>query len=160
MIIETENEEVHNILSSPQGHGEIISSHSETTGDAGPIPFPDSTTDTTYSPRLYIGPFVRWCEGETWLTPSVTETIVSDPGGTTSRPTDSWEGVVETVDGSETTPAGTFAVVRSKTTLVSGPNTGGWTRQTISMELGVLIKEEIFAPNGELIGSLEAISID
>jgi hypothetical protein len=106
-----------------------------------------------------VGPFVRWCDGETWVTPSVTKTVVLD-GMTNSFPTGSWEGEVEGVNQTLTTEAGSFQVVTSRTVITSGEDIGGWTRQSISIADGVLIKEEIFTSTGERIGLLEAKRID
>lgn len=162
VTVTTESREVHRVLSNPAGHFEILSVVDEISGDTGGFPIPDSTSTTTYTPALYVGPFNRWCEGETWTTPSVTETIQTDPGGTTSGPTDAWEGVVESTSESVTTAAGTFDCACSKTTLTQGTNAGGWTRQCVSKDLGVLIREEIHAPGpeGEVLGFLEATDID
>jgi hypothetical protein len=160
--ITTESWEEHRVLSSPQGHGEIVSIQSEVSGVAGGFPLPDSSIETSYNPALYIGPFTRWCDGETWVTPSVTQTITTDPGGTITEPTEPLTGIVESVGESLTTDAGTFDCVRSKTTITGGPDEGDWTRQWISKDLGVLIKMEIHASGsgGEIIGFLEATSID
>jgi hypothetical protein len=61
-----------------------------------------------------------------------------------------------------TTAAGTFECACSKTTLTEGSNAGSWTRQCVSKNLGVLIREEIRAPgpDGEVVGFLEATDID
>ncbi len=125
-------------------------------------PSGNSASQTSYNPALYVGPFTRWCEGETWVTPSVTETIISDPGGTSSGPSVPWEGVVESTSEMVTTEAGTFDCACSRTELTGGPDVGGWTRQCVSKDLGVLIREEIHAPGagGDVIGFFEAISID
>ena len=70
--------------------------------------------------------------------------------------------MVESTSENVTTEAGTFDCVCSRTDLTGGPNAGDWTRQCVSKDLGVLIKEEIHAPGpaGDIIGFLEATSID
>ena len=160
--VTTESWADHRILSSPMGHGEVIRIESESDIRVGGIPFQSTSSTTSFAPPQYIGPFSRWCEGETWVTPSVTETIVLEPGGTTVGPSIPYEGRVESVNEMVTTPAGTFRCACSRTELTSGPNAGSWTRQCISIDRGVLIKEDIYAPgpDGEVVGFLEAIDID
>lgn len=162
VTVTTESREVHRVLANPTGHGEIESLMDEVSAEAGGFQLPDSTHNTTYNPDLYVGPFTRWCEGETWTTPSVTETIVSDPGGTTSEPTDPYDGVVESTSESVTTGAGTFDCVCSTITVTGGENSGSWTRQCISKDLGVLIKMDIHAPGpgGEILGFFEATDVN
>lgn len=162
VVVTTESMQVHRVLSSPSGHGEIQSMVDEVSGEGGGFPLPDSTVTTTYSPAQYVGPFTRWCEGETWTSPPVTETIVTDPGGTTSMPTEPTDGEVESTSESVTTPAGTFDCVCSTITVSSGSNSGLRTRQCISKDLGVLIKMDVHAPGpgGEVVGFFEATDIN
>ncbi len=162
VTVTTESRDVHRVLSNPTGHGEIESSMDEVSAVAGGFQLPDSSSNTTYSPALYVGPFSRWCEGETWTTPSVTETIVSNPGGTTSEPSIPYDGVVDSTSESVTTGAGTFDCVCSTITVTGGQGIGTWTRQCISKDLGVLIKMDIHAPGpgSEIFGFLEATDIN
>jgi len=162
VIVTTESRETHTVLTSPAGHGEIMSIMDEVSVDAGGFPLPDFSSATTYNPALYVSPFMRWCEGETWTTPSVTETIVADPGGTTSMPTEPYDGVVDSTSESVTTGAGTFDCVCSTITITGGENAGAWTRQCISKDLGVLINMDIHAPGpgGEILGFFEATDIN
>jgi len=150
------------VLLNPPEHFEIVSIEDDTSGEAGGFPLPDSNTVTTYSPALYSGPFTRWCEGETWTTPSVTETIVTTPGGTSTESTDPWDGIVESTSESVTTPAGTFDCVCSEITFSGGSLAGATTRQCVSKDLGVLINQELRAPGpgGEILGSFEATDIN
>ena len=157
--VESMIEEVWSILASPQGHMALESTHLEGETRIGPLVIAELMSDTTYSPSLKVGPFTRWCDGETWVTDSVTQTVVSD-GTTLSSPTESWEGEVEGINQSLTTDAGTFQVVTARTVLITGEDIGGWTRQSVSIADGVLIREEIYASTGERIGYLEAVNID
>jgi hypothetical protein len=159
VTVTTETWQTHRVLTSPLGHGELLSIESDIEGEAGGIPFPVSNVVTSFSPPQYIGPFTRWCDGEEWTSPSVTQTVTTTPGGTTSEPTEPTEGEVEGISDSVTTPAGTFDCVHSRIEVTSGSNDGGRAFAWISKELGVLVKEEVYAPGGELIGRLEATAI-
>lgn len=157
--ITTESWQTHRVLSSPQGHGELLSTESDISGSAGGFPIPVSNVVTSYSPPQYVGPFVRWCDGEVWTSPSVTQTVTTTPGGTTTEPTEPTAGEVVGVSESVTTPAGTFDCVHSTVEITSGSDDGGRAVSWISKALGVLVKEEVYTPDGALVGRLEAKAI-
>ncbi len=158
----TDTIDIYSILTTPEGHAELTRSYTEQYGTTGGFPRPLITYDNTYSPPLYVGPLLRWCERESWSVPSVMETVVSDPGGTTTEPTLSAAGRVISVNETITTPAGTFSVVHS----IVGRNWSGYgfrtaIQQWISTERGVLIKQIFYNLDGiGILNGIEAKSID
>ena len=119
-----------------------------------------SSSEERFTPAWQLGPFSRQCGGETWVTDSVTSTLVVDRGLPVVGPTAAWDGVVEVIDERLTVTAGTFDAVRSKTTLTAGAEAGSWTRVWNSIEHGVMLRQETYDRLGRLVGSFEAIRVD
>jgi hypothetical protein len=155
---ETSTEQVYSILSNPEGYIALDSISTELTTTVFGIPT-TSTSEETFSPAQNAGPGTRWCEGETWTTPAVTQTIVSDGETVYSGPSDTSNGVVQAVGESISTPAGSFSTIRSRVTLTSGDSAGGWVVRWLAMESSLMVRQEVHDPSGTLIGTFEAKEI-
>lgn len=156
---ESEVHEFHRILGSPQGHMELdrVETHIETSV-AGFVT--DEDVVSTFSPAQYVGPAARVCQGETWTTPSVTETTESSSYGTTTESTIPYNGVIESVDDSLTVEAGTFTCVRRRTTETSGDAVGWYSINWIDRARSVLVKFEIYDSQGVLRGESELVDLE
>lgn len=73
---------------------------------------------TEYIPALARGPILVYCNGETWMEPSVTETVTINADVTTKQ-TDVAEGIVNSIDDLISVPAGDFTTVMMTTTSIS-----------------------------------------
>ncbi|MBB1489014.1 hypothetical protein [Oceanospirillum sediminis] len=115
-----------------------------------------------YSPEYLAGPALTYCEGQTWSSPSVQQTITSTntlipgSGSTISENTDVESGVVEGVNVSVTVPAGTFNAVVLKETDADGSYSKSW----ISQSHGVFIKSESYDASDNTTTSIEVESIN
>ena len=69
---------------------------------------------TEYIPALARGPILVYCNGETWMEPSVTETVTIN-GNVTTKQTDVAEGIVNSINDQVSVPAGDFATVMMTT---------------------------------------------
>lgn len=147
------------ILASPSGHATTNDLSLTTTTTISGLATTSHTT-MTYTPPLYVGPFTRWCGGETWTTPTVTIATVQDGVTVYSGPTDITNGVVEAIGEPLTTPAGTFTTVRIMETQVTGEDPGSRQVRWLSPELGIMLKEQAFDSAGTLKGSFEVITVD
>ncbi len=156
---ETETTEEYKVLANPVGY--IAVDRVDTVATTTVLGFQTTTTTReTFSPALMVGPGTRWCDGEEWTTPSVTETVIVNNGTPEVGPTDSWNGVVDAVDQPLTTPAGSFVTVVATRLLTSGEDAGGWVRTWTDVATGVMVRQEIFAQGGERVGFFEATSIN
>jgi hypothetical protein len=108
-----------------------------------------------------MGPFNRWCGGEMWVSPAVSaRTTTTPPGTTVTEPTEPTKGVVESTSAVITTPAGTFDCIVTRVEITEGESAGAYTRTWISKAHSVMVKMDIYTPDGERIGFSEATSID
>ena len=108
---------------------------------------------STFTPSLLLGPLKRYCQGDTWRSPSVTETTVSG-GFTTVFQTDVTDSEVVAVRASVTVPAGTYSTVEIKETSVDLISYT-W----IDIESGHAVKVEGYDPAGALLVRQEATLI-
>lgn len=113
----------------------------------------------TFSPNLLFGPGRQWCTGMKWDTPSVTETVVTTPPGTTTTfQSPAFTGEVIAANTQITVAAGTFAVGHSRIPV--------WTADGIavsevwtSIEHGVAVKQVTTLPKGG-IETVELVKIE
>lgn len=151
--------QTYKILDDPLGYLEIekIETHAETS--AGGF---STTLDTTLtnSPAQLIGPGTRWCEGDTWTTPVVTQTIEATGMPTTSGPSATHDGIVDSINEIMTTPAGTFTTVKSRRTGITGDETGYVTIAWIDVATSMMVRQEGRDPSGTLIFEYELIDLD
>lgn len=117
---------------------------------------------TEYSPEYLAGPILSFCEGQTWSSPSVQQSItttnntIPGAGSTISSNTDVESGVVEGVNVSVTVPAGTFNAVVLKETEADGSYSKSW----ISQSHGVFIKSESYDASDNTTTNIEIESIN
>lgn len=156
---ETDTHSFYRILDNPQGHLELerTETHVETT--IAEITTEEDTT-VTLNPPEYQGPATRVCDGETWTSPSVTSTTVSSSFGTTTEQTESWEGVIESIDDVKTVEAGTFTCIVRKTTETSGDSIGWSAFSWTDRATGVMVKMELYDTTMTLKGSSELIDLN
>lgn len=67
-------------------------------------------SETRYSPELFNGPILTYCEGETWTQPSVTQSVILNGDASTSMLA-THEGVINSINQSLSVPAGQFTTV-------------------------------------------------
>jgi len=120
--------------------------------------FQDTTT-TTFSPSHNEGPALKYCEQQSWTSEAVTQTTTSQsnniPGGTTSSSTAVVNGLVEAVNETITTPAGTFSTVR-----VSETESGDTATTWFSIEHGIFVKVELQNSSGAIASTTELTSLN
>ncbi len=158
-LTETDIREFYEILDDPEGHMEMdhIETHIKNT-IMGIVTEEDVTV--TMNPVQYLGPATKQCEGETWTTPSVTATTVSSSFGTSSAPTESLHGLIESIDVVKTVEAGTFTCVLRKTVSTSG-DADGWSLFTwIDRATGVMVKWELYDLTETLRGDAELVELN
>ncbi len=116
-----------------------------------------TTTDTvtTYDPAKVdpakvSGPSATWCEGATWMAPSVNVTteVDDDPPEQSSSPTE--EGEVHSITEVISVPAGTFTTVWYTVTTTSGDRAGSTNTLWLDVESGLPVKQEVRDPIGLL----------
>jgi hypothetical protein len=103
------------------------------------------STDSTYSAPMVLGPVSSWCSDTTWNNPAIVQTIVTGgtfPGPTTTVNRPAAEGHVIAVNESITVTAGTFNTVHYRG--VQGRTDAKVQKSNIwiSINDGVLVKEE------------------
>jgi len=145
-----------NMLDSPQGHYELKRTETHSVTTIGGI---DITTDsaTSYEPPRYQGPGTRFCQGETWVEPSVTATQTADNLPQQSFATTPGDGVVESISDTVTVEAGTFTAIRSRWTVSSGETLGDYSLDWLAPSLSLPIKWEAYDAQGHLLSSGELI---
>lgn len=116
----------------------VVTGSAETAGYSVPI---DSTL--VNDPPILRGPAHEYCLGQTWTSPSVSQTITSQ-GTTTTGDTPGSTGRVEAIGESVTTPAGTFTTVRMKTLYNNGGEETNW----LAIDNGLLVRQEITGTDG------------
>jgi hypothetical protein len=134
---------------------------SKATVQAGPFAVV-TNTDITFSPALVLGPLSNYCPGATFAIPATTQTVnvsgtVGLPTQVSSRPAAT--GEILAVRESLTTAAGTFSTVRYKST--QGATTSGVAYSISSYDIatGVLVRQQQFGASGNLVQSLDLVSI-
>ena len=144
------------ILDDPQGYFGILrdTSHLETEF-LGNTTVED--TITTFNPAKVVGPSSRWCQGETWMAPSVSVTTQVNNGPPEQAMTPTEEGVVHSINETVTVPAGTFNAVHYTVTITSGGGSGSTVSVWLDAETGVEVKQEVRDPIG-LIGLFLALT--
>jgi|GEM_PF-2053906 len=117
----------------------------------------DDTTTTTFSPAHNEGPALKYCEQQSWTSEAVSQSTVTQtlgiPGGAVTSNTAVVNGLVEAVNESVTTAAGTFNTVRVKETS-SGEDTLTW----FSIELGIFVKVQTLNGSGTVTSETELTS--
>lgn len=117
--------------------------------------FTDTIT-TEFNPEYMTGAAVDFCEGQTWTTSEVQQTISSSSAPDVTSTTSPEEGLVESVGTSVTVPAGTFNTVLIKKTQTDGSISRIW----ISRQHGVFVKQESVDSSGNTTTLIEIESIN
>lgn len=114
----------------------------------------DSVTDndtgtfvgkSEYTPALLKGPILSYCKGQTWIEPSVTQTITLNGDVTTSE-TAVAEGIVNSINEIISVPAGEFTTVFLTTT-----NSNTVHKEWRDINSGHIVKIEEFDDDGSTV---------
>lgn len=128
----------------------------DVTATATVFGFPVSTTSVVeFSPAQLAGPAQVYCLNQTWTSPAVTQTTTVN-GQQTVNSSPVLTGVVEAINESITSPAGSFNTVRTR---VATSADNSVTHQWLSTSNGQLIRQTTHAANGTLISTTEATQI-
>ncbi len=116
-----------------------------------------TTTDTvtTYDPAKIdpakvSGPAATWCQGATWIAPSVIATTEVDDDPPEQSATATEEGEVHSITEVISVPAGAFTTVWYTVTTTSGEGAGGTNTLWLDVETGIIVKQETRNPQGLL----------
>jgi len=108
-------------------------------------------TETSFQPAYLSGPAGRFCEGQSWTSPAVAQTIVSTTAGSRQENTQPFTGRVQSIGIPVTTPLGSYTAVKVRTEWNDGSATIVW----IDTASGVMVRQEEYDPSGVLFQTTE-----